>query len=117
MEVGTVDNIKRTKTKGGDLYILEIDGRKLSFFGDSDVELGDIEEGDKVRYSSEQNGEYINITELELVEKGEPSGASKGDELKKGAALKAAARVTDSPEETKDAAKEFYRLLKGDDWK
>lgn len=57
----------------------------------------------------------MNLREISVVEKS-TSSSSKGDEMKKGAALKAAARVSNSPEDVKDTAKEFYQLLKDGDW-
>lgn len=115
MKKGVVTNIRRKQVNGSTLTKLDIGDEKVSFFSDSSVELGDIDEGDKVEYETKQDGQYTNLTEIGLVEKNTGS-SSEGDEMKKGAALKAAARVSTSAEDTKETAKEFYQLLKEGDW-
>jgi hypothetical protein len=114
-KTGVVKSIRKKQVNGSLLTKMDIGDDKVSFFPDMGVELGNIQEGDKVEYKTEQNGQHTNLTEIGLIEKG--SGiSSEGDEMKKGAALKAAARVSSSPEDAKDTAKEFYQLLKEGDW-
>lgn len=112
---GVVKSIRKKQVNGSLLTKLDIGNEKVSFFSDSGVELGKIKEGDKVEYSTKQNGKHTNLTEIGLIEKN-TNGSSKGDDMKKGAALKAAARVSNSSKDTKETAKEFYQLLKQSDW-
>lgn len=114
-KTGVVKSIRKKQVNGSLLTKMDIGDDKVSFFPDMGVELGNIQEGDKVEYKTEQNGKHTNLTEIGLIEKGSGS-SSEGDEMKKGAALKAAARVSSSPEDAKDTAKEFYQLLKEGDW-
>lgn len=69
MQEGILEKVRTKDTKGGKCFILKIDGETMSFFEDSDVELGEIEEGDKVEYTPVDNGSYTNIVELGLLEK------------------------------------------------
>lgn len=115
MDTGKVTEIKYRYPKGQNPAVVYIDEERYSFFSDYPVSLDGIDEGDKVKYRAEPNDGHMNLREISVVEKN-TSSSSKGDEMKKGAALKAAARVSSSPDDAKDTAKEFYQLLKEGDW-
>lgn len=70
MEEGTVENIQIQDEENYKRFQLTIDGNTASFFDDHEVELGDIEEGDRVEYETETNRDgYENIVSLGLVRK------------------------------------------------
>lgn len=111
-KTGVVKSIRKKQVNGSLLTKVDIGTEKVSFFSDSGVELGNIEEGDKVEYKTEQNGQHTNLTEIELLKKNPISSGDK--EKKKAVAMKTAGRVVENPDDVEPFAKQLYNTLRGD---
>lgn len=104
----------------GNRWRMPIDGFWMSLYK-KEVSGGlDLEEGDEVQVKwvreEGSSGTEDVIKEWKLQKSPSNQSLGKEERMDRGVALKAAARVSDNPEEAEKVAKRWYRLLRRGDW-